>query len=144
VIAGVDQGGDSEAAADGLSREGNVRRGDAVVQEGFIGRKSVVNRRRIRVLGSEPVVDGDDLGVRPPTDLRGQASGEEGVRHHVHTAVEVQNNVARFDSVDCDLGGLDTAQCGRGHGHVGGQRLRRYRLSEQSPLLVDIAADGEG
>ena len=22
--------------------------------------------------------------MRPPTDLRGQASGEEGVRHHVH------------------------------------------------------------
>jgi hypothetical protein len=40
--------------------------------------------------------------------------------------------------------GWDTAQCGRGHGHVGGQRLRRYRLSEKSPLLVDIAADGKG
>ncbi len=95
------------------------------MQEGFIGRKSVVNRRRIRVLGSEWVVDGDDLGVRPPTDLRSQASCEEGVRHHVHAAVEVQNNVGRFDSVDCDLGGWDTAQCGRGHGHIGGQRLRR-------------------
>ena len=98
MIAGVDQGGDGEAAAGGLSREGDVRRGDAVVHEGFIGRKSVVNRCRIRVLGSEPVVDADDLGVRPPTDLRGQASGEEGVRHHLHAAVEVQNNVARFDS----------------------------------------------
>ena len=144
MIAGVDQGGDGEAAAGGLSREGDVRRGDAVVQEGFIGRKSVVNRCRIRVLGGEPVVDGDDLGVRPPADLRGQVSGEEGVPHHVHAAVEVENNVARFDSVDCDLGGWDAAQCGCGHGHVGGQRLRRQQLSEQSPLLVDIAADGEG
>ena len=125
MIAGVDQGGDGEAAAGGLSREGDVRRGDAVVQEGFIGRKSVVNRCRIRVLGGEPVVDGDDLGVRPPADLRGQVSGEEGVPHHVHAAVEVQNNVARFDSVDRDLGGRDAAQCGCGHGHVGGQRLRR-------------------
>ena len=76
--------------------------GDAVVQEGFVGRESVVDRRRIRVLGSEPVVDGDDLGVRPSADLRGQASGEEGVPHHVHAAVEVKNDVARFDSVDCD------------------------------------------
>jgi hypothetical protein len=143
VIAGVDQGDDGESAAGGLSCEGDVRRGGAVVQEGFIGRKSVVNRRRIRVLGGEPVVDGDDLGVRPPSDLRGQVSGEEGVPHHVHAAVEVQNDVARFDSVDGDLGGWDTAQCGRGHGHVGGQRLRRNRLSKQSPLLVDIAADGE-
>ena len=62
------------------------------------------------MLGSEPVVDGDDLGLRPPTDLRGQASGEECVRDHVHAAVEVQNNVARFDSVDRDLGGRDAAQ----------------------------------
>jgi hypothetical protein len=115
-----------------------------VVQEGFIGRKSVVNRCRIRMLGGEPVVDRDDLGVRPPADLRGQVSGEEGVPHHVHAAVEVENNVARFDSVDCDLGGWDAAQCGRGHGHVGGQRLRRQQFSEQSPLLVDIAVGREG
>jgi len=52
VIAGVDKGGDGEAAAGGLSREGDVRRGDAVVQEGFIGRKSVVNRCGIRVSGA--------------------------------------------------------------------------------------------
>ena len=63
------------------------------MQEGFVGRKSVVNRGRIRVLGGEPVVDGDDLGVRPPADLRGQFGGEEGVPYHVHAAVEVQNNV---------------------------------------------------
>jgi hypothetical protein len=50
------------------------------VQEGFIGRKSVVNGCRIRVLGGEPLVDGDDLGVRPPADVRGQVSGEEGDR----------------------------------------------------------------
>ena len=68
----------------------------------------------------------------------------EGVPQYVHAAVEVQNDVARFDSVDCDLGGWDAAQCGRGHGHVGGQRLRRYQLSEQSPLLVEIDAGGEG
>ena len=131
MIAGVDQGGDGEAAAGGLSREGDVRRGDAVVQEGFVGRKGVVDRCRIRVLGGEPVVDGDDLGVRPPADLRGQVSGEEGVPHHVHAAVEVENDVARFDSVDRDLGGWDAAQLGCGHGHVGGQRLRRQQLSEQ-------------
>ena len=125
MIAGVDQGGDGEPAAGGLSREGDVRRGGAVVQEGLIGRKSVVNRRRIRVLGGEPVVDGDDLGVRPPADLRGQVSGEGGVPHHVHAAVEVEDNVARFDSVDRDLGGWDAAQFGCGHGHVGGQGLRR-------------------
>src|SRR5215207_6737615 len=120
-MAGVDQGGDGEAAAGGLSREGDVRRGDAVVQEGFIGRKSIVNRGRVRVLGGETVVDGDDLGVRPPADLRGQVSGEEGVRHRVYAAVEVKNDVARFDAVDCDLGGWDAVQCGCGHGHVGGQ-----------------------
>ena len=28
------------------------------------------------MLGGEPVVDGDDLGARPPADLRGQVSGE--------------------------------------------------------------------
>ena len=120
MIAGVDQGGDGESAAGGLSREGDVRRGGAVLQEGFIGGESVVDRRRIRVLGGEPVVDGDDLGVRPPADLRGQVGGEERVPHHVHAAVEVQDNVARFDSVDGDLGGRDAAQCGCGHGHSAG------------------------
>jgi hypothetical protein len=49
----------------------------------------------------------------------------EGVPHYVHAAVEVQDNVARFDSVDGDLGGWDAAQHGCGHGHVGGQWLRR-------------------
>jgi hypothetical protein len=68
----------------------------------------------------------------------------EGVSQYIHAAVEVNYNVARFDPVDCDLGGWDAAQCGCGHGHVGGQRLRRYQLSEQSPLLVDIAVDREG
>ena len=144
MIAGVHQGGDGEAAAGGLSREGDVRGADAGVQEGLIGREGVVNRCRIRVLGGEPAVDGDDLGVGPPADLRGQLSGEERVPDHVHAAVEVENNVARFDSVDGDLGGRDAAQCGRGHGHLSGQRLRRYQLSEQSPLLVDTAADGQG
>ena len=95
------------------------------MQEGLIGRQSVVNRCRIRVLGSKPVVNRDDLGVRPPTNLRGQASGEEGVRHHIHAAVKVKNNVARFDSVDGDLGGRDAAQLGCGHRHLGRQRLRR-------------------
>src|SRR6266852_8995586 len=99
VIAGVDQGGDGEPAAGGLSREGDVRRGSAALQEGLVGGKSVVDRRRIRVLGGEPVVDGDDLGARPPADLRGQVSGEEGVPQYVHAAmevVEVQDNMARF------------------------------------------------
>ena len=71
VIAGIDQGGDGEAAAGGLSGEDDVRGGDPTVQKGFIGRKSIVNRRRIRVLGGKPVVDGDDLGLRPPADLGG-------------------------------------------------------------------------
>ena len=144
MIAGVDQGGDGEAAAGRLSREDDIRRGDAVAQQGFVGGKGVVNRCRIRVFGGEPVVDGDDLGVRPPADLRRQVSGQEGVPHHVHAAVEIENHVARFDAVDGDLGGWDVAQCGCGHGHVGGQWLRREQLSEQSPLLVDIAAGGEG
>ena len=96
------------------------------------------------MLGGEPVVDGDDLGVRPPADLRRQLSGEERVPHYVHAAVEVEDDVARFDSVDCDLGGWDAAQCGCGQGYVGRQRLRRQQLSEQPPLLVDIGVDGEG
>jgi hypothetical protein len=58
--------------------------------------------------------------------------------------VEVQDKMARFDSVDGDLGGWDAAQRGWGHGHLGGQRLRRQQLVELSPLLVDVAAGGEG
>ena len=118
--------------------------GSVPTPEGLVGGQGVVDRSRIRVLGGEPVVDGDDLGVRPPADLRGQVSGEGGVPHHVHAAVEVENHVARLDSVDCDLGGWDAAQLGCGHSHVGGQRLRRQQLSERSPLLVDIGVVGEG
>jgi hypothetical protein len=68
----------------------------------------------------------------------------EGVPQYVHAGVEVQDNVARFDSVECDLGGGDAAQCGCGHGHAGGRRLRRCQLPEQPPLLADVAAGGEG
>ena len=104
----------------GLSCEGDVRRGGAVGQEGLVGGQSVVDRGRVRVLGGEPVVDGDDRGAGPPADLRRQAGGLECVSQHVHAAVEVQDNVAGFDSVDGDLGGRDGAQCGCGHGHPGG------------------------
>jgi hypothetical protein len=109
VIAGVDQGGDGEAAAGGLSREDDVRRGRAVVQEGFVGGQGVVDRGRVRVLGGEPVVDGDDHGAGAPADLRGQAGGLEGVPDDVHAAVEVHDDVAQFGSVDGDLGGRDGA-----------------------------------
>ena len=142
VISGVDQGGDGEPAAGGLSREDDVRRGGAVVQEGLIGGQSIIDRGRIRVLGTEPVVDGHDPGRRPPADLRGQVSGEEGVPHHVHAAVEVQDDVTRLDSVDGDLGDRDTAQLGLGHGDVGGQRLRRQQLPELTPLLVGHRCSG--
>jgi hypothetical protein len=124
VISGVDQGGDGQPAASGLSREDDVRRGRAVAQEGFVGGESVVDRRRIRMLGGEPVVDGDDLGAGPPADLRGQFSSLEGVPYHVHPAVEVKNNMARFDAVNGDLGSRDAAQCGCGHGQLRRQRLR--------------------
>src|SRR5260370_21132954 len=92
------------------------------------------------MLGGEPVVDGDDLGARPPADLRGQVSGEEGVPQYVDAAMEVQDNMARFDSVDCDLRSWDAAQCGCRHGHIGTQRLRPCQLSEQSPLLSYVVA----
>jgi hypothetical protein len=113
------------------------------VQEGFIGRKRVVNRCRIRVLRGEPVVDGDDLGVRAPTDLRGQVGGQEGVPQHVHAAVEVHDDMARFDPIDRDLGGWDAPECRFGHGHIGGQRLCRYQLPQQATLLVHVAVRGE-
>jgi hypothetical protein len=95
------------------------------------------------VLGGEPVVDGDDLGVRAPADLRGQVGGEEGVPQHVHATVEVENDVARLDPVDRDLGRSDAPECGFGHGHLGRQRLRRQQLFQESPLLLDIAVRGE-
>ena len=114
------------------------------MEEGFIRRERVLDRCRIRVLGGEPVIDGDDLGVRPPADLRGQFSGQEGIPDHVHAAMEVQDNMARFDSLDGDLGGSYAAQLGFGHGHLGGQRLRRHQLPEQPPLLVDTAANRKG
>jgi hypothetical protein len=65
VVAGVEEGGDGQAAAGGLSREGDVRRGDAVLQEGLIGGKGVVNRCRIWVLGGEPVVRRATCEARP-------------------------------------------------------------------------------
>ncbi len=94
MIAGVDQGGDGEAAAGGFAREGDVRWGDAVVQEGLVGREGVVDRGWVGVLGGEPVVDRDDRGAGPPPDLRGEAGGLECVSEDVDAAVEVQDDVA--------------------------------------------------
>ena len=144
MIAGVDQGGDGEPAAGGLSREDDVRRGGAVAQEGLVGGQGVIDRGRIRVLGGEPVVDGDDLGAGPPADLRGEVSDLECVLQDVHAAVEVQDDMAWFDPVDGDLGGRDATERGWGHGHADGQRLRRGQLREYPPLLADLAIGGEG
>ncbi len=58
--------------------------------------------------------------------------------------VEVQDDMARFDSVDRDLGGRDAAKRGCGHGYVGGQRLRRQYLPQLPPLLVDVTVGREG
>jgi hypothetical protein len=52
--------------------------------------------------------------------------------------------VARLDSVDRDLGGRDATQCGRGHGHLGRQRLSGQQLSKLSALLVDVGAGRKG
>src|SRR5260221_10437804 len=105
MIASVDQRGDREAAASRLSREDDVRSVDATLQKGLVRRKRVVNGCRIRVLGGESVVDGDDPRAHSPTDLRGQVSGEEGVPDDVHATVEVQNNVAGVGSLLSYLGG---------------------------------------
>jgi hypothetical protein len=50
------------------------------------GADDVPVEQRGRVLGGEPVVDGDDLDAGPPADLRGQAGGLEGVPQNVHAA----------------------------------------------------------
>ena len=113
------------------------------MQEGLVGGEGVVGGCRVRVLGGEPVVDGDDRGAGAAADLRGQGGGLEGVPDGVHAAVEVQDDVAGLDCAGRDLGGGDAAQFGCGHGHAGGQWLRRCQFGEQSPLLADVAADGE-
>jgi hypothetical protein len=58
--------------------------------------------------------------------------------------MEVQDDMAGFDSVDGDLCSRDAAQRGCGHGDVGGQRLRRRQLPEQPPLLADAEVGREG
>ena len=113
------------------------------MKEGLVGGQRVIDRGRIRVLGGEPVIDGQDLGGRPPADLGGQVGGQERVAQHVYAAVEVQHHVAGFDAADGDLGGRDAAQFGGGHGHAGGQRLRREQLPQLPPLLVHVAGGGE-
>ena len=64
----------------------------------------------------------------------GQVGGEEGVPQHVHDAMEVQNNMPKFDSVDGDLGGRDGTQCGCGHGHRG------HRPAAAAPMTTPGAA----
>ncbi|HXJ63618.1 MAG TPA: hypothetical protein VNN79_07670 [Actinomycetota bacterium] len=52
--------------------------------------------------------------------------------------------MARFDSVDRDLGRRDAAECGCGHGDFSRQRLRRNQLAELSPLLIDAGVGRKG
>jgi hypothetical protein len=111
VVAGIDQGGDGEAATGGLPGERDAGRVGAVLQ-GLVGGQGVLDRGRVRVLGGEPVVHRDDPGAGPPADLGSQAGDLEGVLQHVHAAVEVQDDMAGVDSVDGDLGGRDAAQRG--------------------------------
>jgi hypothetical protein len=144
VVAGVDKGGDGEPAAGRLAGERDAGRVGAVVQEGLVGGQGVVDRGRVGVFGGEPVVHGDDRGAGPPADLGGQAGGLDGVSQDVHAAVEVQDDMAGFGSVDGDLGGGDAAQGGWGDGDAGRQRLRRCQLREPPPQLADIEVGGEG
>jgi hypothetical protein len=96
------------------------------------------------MLGSEPVVEGDDPGLCPPADLRGQVSGLEGVPKDVHAAMEVQDDMVGFDPVNGDIGSRDAAQLGWGHRHVRGHWPRRCPLPQPPPLLADAAVDGDG
>jgi hypothetical protein len=82
--------------------------------------------------------------VRRP-DLRGQASGLESVPQHVNAAVEAQDNVARFDSVDRDLGSWNAVQCRLGHvtsagsgcADVNSRRSRRCSVTSLSAGKAD-------
>jgi hypothetical protein len=99
-----------------------------MISGGRPARSANFDRGRIRVLGAEPVVDREDLGLDPPADLRGQVGGLEGVAKDVHPAMEVQHDVRRLESGDGDLGGRDGAERARARGHVGRQRLGRCEL----------------
>ena len=123
VLASIDEGRDGEPSTGGFPSEDDVRRVRIAAQERFVGRQRIVDRGRIRMLGREPVIDRDDLGAGPLTDLRGQVGSEERVSQHVHATVEVHDDMAGFDPVDRDLGRSDAAECAFGHVHIGGQRL---------------------
>jgi hypothetical protein len=96
------------------------------------------------MLGSQAVVEGNDPGLCRPSDLRGQVSGLEGVPEDIHAAMEVQDDMARLDPVNGEIGSRDTAQLGFRHSHVRGHWPRRCPLPHQPPLLADAAADGDG
>jgi hypothetical protein len=76
VVAGVDHGGDGEPAAGGFAREGDVRRGGAVVEEGLVGGEGVVDRG-----GGDGDVGGQRLGgyqlaEQPPLLADADVGGE--------------------------------------------------------------------
>jgi hypothetical protein len=60
------------------------------------------------MLGDESIVHGHDLGTgtRPTCEARSAARKASPI---TYAAVEVENDVARFDSVDRDLGRSDAA-----------------------------------
>jgi hypothetical protein len=132
VIAGVDQGGDREPAASGLSREDDVRWGRAVVQEGFVGRQSVVDRCRIRMLRGEPVVDGDDLGAIPSTVISAVGTPPSAA---AVTVTSAGSGCADINSRSCRRCSLTSLPAGKADCRRIASRFSRCSvLTEGSPL----------
>ena len=124
---------DDEAAAGAVAGDRDAAGPDAARQQKAVAGERVVDRRRERVLGRQPVVE------RQRRDLGGAA----GLGHQMPVAVERADHIAAAVQVE----ERRVALVARGEGPFGGDAVRRRRLDPDiggDPVFqaarVDVAA----
>ena len=121
-----------------LTREHDLGRGDTLIQQADVGGSSVLDRGRIGVFGSQPVVERDAPAARSPHEVTHQRHRRRRRADDVDTTVEVEDHALGLVAPDGDLDAGDTSDLHGllpdigSHGHLG------HELAERSPHGLDI------
>src|SRR5262249_51690139 len=77
--------------------------------EPAIGRDRVLERRRERMLGREPIIEVEHVGARGGADPPGEIPQQLRSAHDVGTTVEIENAAVAARLAHCDADGIDAA-----------------------------------
>ena len=108
-VAQGDQHGEREPGTRRLARHDDARWIDSSAEEPAVGRHGVVELRRERVLGGQPVVDDEPAGARREAEPRDRLAVRVDRSDGVPAAVQVQNHPRLVASVAAEPFGRDAS-----------------------------------